>query len=166
MAPLKFKASPQGCKFCNRKSLHFSKVAPLLSVASSTSATNSLQYLTTHQACICYGFQITYYAQEQWSGFLPILLLSCSINLIFHNFPPFILLNSQNGTFMNITNLSNFSAIKNLQYTTAIYRSIILNGALRIYEFSLRYIHSYTQYLPSTKTMKPAPFILIIDGTS
>ena len=38
MTPLKFKASPQDCNFCNRKSLQCSKVAPLLSVASSTSA--------------------------------------------------------------------------------------------------------------------------------
>ena len=37
MAPLKFKASPQECKFCNRKSLQFSKVAPLLLVAPSAS---------------------------------------------------------------------------------------------------------------------------------
>ena len=38
MASLKFKASPYECNFYNRKSLQFIKVAPLLSVAPSTSA--------------------------------------------------------------------------------------------------------------------------------
>ena len=46
MAPLKFKASPQECNFCNRKSLQFSKVAPLLLVASSASACISKATLT------------------------------------------------------------------------------------------------------------------------
>ena len=43
MATLKFKDSLQNCNFCNRKSLQFSKVAPLLSVASSASGVTSLQ---------------------------------------------------------------------------------------------------------------------------
>ena len=39
-SPLKFKAFPWECNFCNRKLLEYSKVAPLLSAASSASDTD------------------------------------------------------------------------------------------------------------------------------
>ena len=57
MAPLKFKASPQECKFCNRKSLQFSKVAPLLLVA--PSASDITTYVVTN-------FPITIIIYKNW----------------------------------------------------------------------------------------------------
>ena len=49
MAPLKFKTSPQDCSFCNRKSLQFSKVAPLtVSIASSASVKQKIISVQLH----------------------------------------------------------------------------------------------------------------------